>query len=161
MKWDLGDLEAEFTLRIKGQPEDPRRVLMYGPHEKTVPADRVPSVPQPYSPHTGKVDIIMQLKADKKRALLGLNDLDEMGNVIGPSPDQPSYTTDDVNGDVIVLTDNGDGTGVVAAVGVIGSAQVTATYPDGSTWVESVNVTVGDMATRAFNFGEEEEVTPD
>jgi hypothetical protein len=161
VKIDLGDLNLEVNLRLKNQPVRPRRVLKLGAPSKTVPADRVPSVPQPFSPRTGEVDIIMNLQADKKVAILGLVDVDEMGNEIGPSAEQASYTTDDVAGQFIVLTDNGDGTGVVAAVGVVGSAQVTATFPDGSTLVETVNVVVGDVASRAFKFGPPEEVTPD
>jgi hypothetical protein len=103
----------------------------------------------------------MNLQADKKVAILGLVDVDEMGNEIGPSAEQASYTTDDVAGQFIVLTDNGDGTGMIAAVGVVGSAQVTATFPDGSTLVETINVVVGDVVSRAFKFGPPEEVTPD
>lgn len=103
----------------------------------------------------------MNLQSDKKVAILGLVDVDEMGNEIGPSAEQATYTTDDVAGQFIVLTDNGDGTGVIAAVGALGSAQVTATFPDGSTLVESVNVVAGDVAGREFRFGPPEEVTPD
>jgi hypothetical protein len=158
---DLGDLTLEVNLRLKVRPVTPRRVLKVGAPSKTVPADRVPSVPQPFSPRTGEVDIIMNLQSDKKVAILGLVDVDEMGNEIGPSAEQATYTTDDVAGQFIVLTDNGDGTGVIAAVGPVGSAQVTATFPDGSTLVEAVNVVVGDMASRQFRFGPPEEVTPD
>jgi len=164
---DLGDIVAEFNLRLKDQPVKPRSVPEVGAHLKTTPADRVPSVPQPYSPHTGKVDRIMHMQADKKVPILGMVDLDEMGNKIGPSADQPSYTTDDVAGQFIVLTDNGDGTGLIAATGVLTGVdgapvpQVTATFPDGHTVVESVNVGVGDVASQAFSFGAPEEVTPD
>lgn len=167
MEIDLGDIVAEFNLRIKGQPPKTRSVLAWGVVSKTVPADRVPVIPQPYSPHTGRVDRIMNLKSDQKVAILGMVDVDEMGNKIGPSADQPTYTTDDVAGEFIVLTDNGDGSGVIAATGVLTGIdgapvpQVTATFPDGSIQVEAVNVVVGDMATRAFEFGTPEEVTPD
>jgi hypothetical protein len=158
---DLGDIIAEFNLRLKIQPVKPRSVLKWGVVRDTVPADRVPSVPQPFSQHTGKVDRIMNLQSDKKIAILGLVDVDEMGNEIGPSAGQPTYTTDDVAGQFIVLTDNGDGTGVIAATGALGVAQVTATFPDGTTEVEAVNVVVGEVANRAFKFGPPEEVTPD
>lgn len=161
MKLDLGDIVAEFTLTVKDKPAKRRSVLSWGPVSKTVSADRVPVIPQPYSPRSGKVDRIMNLKSDQKIAILGMVDLDEMGNPIGPSAEQPTYTTDDVAGQFIVLTDNGDGTGVIAATGVLGVAQVTATFPDGSTEVEAVNTVVGDVASRGFRFGEPEEVTPD
>jgi hypothetical protein len=158
---DLGDIVAEFNLRLKNAPVVPQRAFKVGAPTKTVPADRVPSVPQPYSPRTGKVDLIMLLQADKKVAILGMVDVDEMGNEVGPSADQPTYTTDDVAGQFIVLTDNGDGTGEIASTGVLGVAQVTATFADGSSVVEAVNVVVGDVASRTFKFGPPEEVTPD
>ena len=161
MEIDLGDIVAEFNLRIKGQPPKTRSIFKLGVVSKTVLADRVPVIPQPYSPRTGKVTRIMNLASDKKVAILGMVDVDEMGNEIGPSADQPTYTTDDVTGEFIVLTDNGDGTGTIAATGVLGVAQVTATFPDGSTEVEAVNTVVGEQASRGFKFGPPEEVTPD
>lgn len=161
MQIDLGDVVAEINLRLKHQPVKPRSVFKLGAPTKTVPSDRVPVVPQPYTPRTGKVSRIMNLQSDKKVEILGMVDLDEMGNEIGPSSEQPTYTTDDVAGEFIVLTDNGDGSGEIAAVGTVGSAQVTATFPDGNTITETVNVVVGDMASRAFRFGEPTETTPD
>lgn len=161
MEIDLGDVIAEFNLRLKDAPVKPHRAFKVGAPTKTTPADRVPSVPQPYSPRTGKVDLIMLLQADKKVAILGMVDVDEMGNEIGPSAEQPTYTTDDVAGEFIVLIDSGDGTGQISATGVLGMAQVTATWPDGSTVVEAVNVVTGDVAGRAFKFGPQEEVTDD
>lgn len=161
MKVDLGDIVAEFTLSVKGKPAKHRSVLKWGVVRQTVPADRVPVIPQPYSPHSGKVTGAMNLQADKKVEILGMVDFDEMGNEIGPSAEQATYTTDDVVGQFIVLTDNGDGTGMIAATGTPGVAQVTATFPDGSTEVEAVNVVVGDQASRGFRFGEPTEVTPD
>lgn len=158
---DYGDVVVETIWHVKGLPAKPKQVLKFGQHLKTVPADRIPVIPQPYSPHSPEVSLMANLAADKKFAILGLTDLDEMGNEIGPSADQATYTTDDTAGSVIVLTDNGDGTGEVAAVGPLGSAQVTATFPDGSTLVETINVVAGDVASRAFKFGPAEEVTPD
>ena len=161
MEIDLGEIVAEFNLRLKSAPVVPQRAFKIGAPVKTTPADRVPSVPQPYSPRTGKVDLIMLMQADKKVAILGMVDIDEMGNEVGPSADQPTYTTDDAIGQFIVLTDNGDGTGEISSVGPLGNAQVTATFPDGSTVVEAVNVVAGDVVSRAFKFGAPEEVTPD
>lgn len=162
MQIDLGDVYAEINLRIKNAPRKPRSVFKLGAQRSTVPADRVPSVPQPYSPKNGKVDLLMQLPSDKKFALGGMVDVDEMGNEIGPSADQPtSYTTDDVEGMFIVLTDNGDGTGEVAATGVLGVAQVTAHFADGTEEVLAVNTVVGEPSGRMFKVGPLEEVTPD
>ena len=161
MKVDLGDIVAEFTLNIKGKPEKKRSVWKFGVVRKTVPADRVPVIPQPYSPHSREVTGAMNLQTDKKIEILGMVDFDEMGNEIGPSAEQATYTTDDVAGQFIVLTDNGDGTGVIAATGTPGVAQVTATFANGTTEVEAVNLVVGDVATHGFRFGEPTEVTPD
>lgn len=161
MEIDLGDVIAEFNLRLKHQPVKPLSVFKLGVTRKTVAADRVPVIPQPYTPRTGKVSRIMNLQSDKKVQILGMVDLDEMLNEIGPSADQPTYSTDDVAGQFIVLTDNGDGSGEIAAVGPLGTAQVTATFPDGSAITETVNVVVGDVASRAFKFGAPTEVTPD
>lgn len=166
MNIDLGDIVAEINLRIKGKPATPRRVLVWGPHRRSAPTDRIPTIPQPYAPSTGRITRIMQLQSDKYVDILGLVDVDEMGNVIGPSAEQATYTTDDVAGTYLVLTDNGDGTGRVAATGTLTPTDVpapvvTATFPDGSTEVEAFNVVVGDVASRAFRFGPPTEVTPD
>ena len=162
---DYGDVVVETIWHVKGLPVKPRSVMKWGPHLDTVPADRVPTVPQPYSPRSGEVDSIMQLQSDKRVAILGMVDLDEMGNEIGPSADQPAYTTSDAAGVYLVLADNGDGTGSIAATGVLTPADdtptVTATFTDGSATVEAVNVVVGDVASRAFSFGPPEEVTAD
>lgn len=161
MEIDLGDVVAEINLRVKHQPVRPRSVFKVGAPKKTVAADRIPTVPQPYTPRTGKVSRIMNLQSDKKVQILGMVDLDEMGNEIGPSDEQPTYTTDDVAGETIVLIDHGDGSGEIAAVGPVGSAQVTATFEDGTTVTETVNVVVGDAASRTFRFSDPTEVTPD
>lgn len=103
----------------------------------------------------------MDLHADKK-FLFSLPPVDEMGNpttfdgTISFSVDDPSLVT---------LTDNGDGSGVVAAVGGLGTAILKATItpvtgaPQEKS--EAINVIAGDAAAFNFAFGPEEEVTPD
>lgn len=63
-------------------------------------------------------------------------------------------------------TDNGDGTGVVAATGALGPAVLTATATrasDGKVFTGTglVNVVPGDAETFTIEFGTPEEVTPD
>jgi hypothetical protein len=108
------------------------------------------------------VDLIMDLQADKK-VDFGFAPVDEMGNPTS-FDGTVSFSVDDPS--VVTLTDNGDGTGTVAAVGVLGVATLTGTVTpnDGSdviTGAEAVNVIAGDTASFAFTFGEPTEVTPD
>lgn len=162
---DMGGVIVHTEWIVKGHPVV-RRALHLDAPRKTRPADRVAVVPQPYAPRTREVDLVANLHADKYVDILGLEGIDEMGNPNGEIAAGVTYTTDDVAGQFIVLTDNGDGTGRVAAVGPIGSAQVTATVPDPDggdpeTFVETFNIIPGDTVGFAFRLGAEQEVTPD
>jgi hypothetical protein len=164
---DEGDTWLQVRRLVKGRPRR-HRAWWRGAPTKTRPEDRIAVVPQPYSPRTGRVNSVATLHADKKVTILGLVDVDEMGNPIGDTPANPAtrYTTDDVAGATIVLTDNMDGTAVVAAVGPLGTAQVTATTPDpdggpDDVYVETFNIIAGDKAGTVFRTGPEEEVTSD
>ena len=108
----------------------------------------------------------MDLMADKK-VPLSIGYTDEVGNPV-PAPDTATtvYTVDDPT--VVALTDNGDGTAVVAATGTLGTANVHSQ----STWSDldgehSVSgdlqiVVVAGLAERAtIVAGEPTEVTPD
>lgn len=104
----------------------------------------------------------MDLQADKK-ADFGFGPVDEMGNQTS-FDGSIVFTIDDPS--LVTLTDNGDGTGTIAAVGATGAAVLTgtATPNDGSDPIvgtEAVNVVAGDVASFAFTFGEPTEVTPD
>lgn len=88
---------------------------------------------------------------------------DEMGNPVATPPDATVvYTVDDPT--IINLTDNGDGTAVAAAVGVLGTANVHAVATWGANEVtgDLQIVVVAGLAER-FNIvaGEPTEVTPD
>lgn len=104
----------------------------------------------------------MDLQADKK-ADFAFGPRDEMGNPT-TFDGTIAFTVDDPS--VVALTDNGDGTGTVAAIGGLGTATVTgtATPNDGSdpiTGAEAINVIAGETASFAFTFSEPTEVTPD
>jgi hypothetical protein len=162
LRIDLGDAELHVALRVKSCKRHPRFVWRVGPVRDTTPDDRVPAAPPTYKQPPGRVDLIMDLQADKK-AEFAFTPVDEMGNptsfdgTIAFAVDDPS---------VVTLTDHGDGTGEIAAVGTPGVATLTgtATPNDGSDPIvgaEAINVIAGDTASFAFQFGEQTEVTPD
>lgn len=151
---DFGDIEIFAGARIK-RFKPPRFVWTMGPTRDTTPADRVPGPAPTYKSPPTKVDLIVNLQADKM-VDFGFSPVDELGNpttfdgTIGFVVDDPA---------VVTLTDNGDGTGRLSAVGVLGVASLTgtATPADGSdpiVGVEAVNVIAGDAEGFAFNFGD-------
>jgi hypothetical protein len=107
------------------------------------------------------VDLIVDLHADKK-VTFSLQAVDEMGNPT-TFDGTIAYAVDDPS--IVALTDNGDGSGVAAAVGPLGTAVLTATItPTTGAPVEkseAINVIAGDATSFSFTFGPEEEVTPD
>jgi len=157
---DLGDVVAEFNLRVKGRRRY-RLIWRIGVVRDTVPADRFIRHP-PYAQRTGKRDVIMDLQADQQVPLT-VEFTDEMGNPV-PTPDGAAvtFTVDDPA--VIQLTDNSDGTAVAAAVGVLGTANVhVVAMLDGQEVAGDLAiVVVAGLAERiAVVAGEPTEVTPD
>jgi len=123
--------------------------------------------PPPYSQPTGKVDVRMDLQADKKVAL-SVEYTDEVGNpVSAPAGATAVYTVDDPT--IINLTDNGDGTAEAAATGTLGTANVhlDVTFNDEAGNPVTVSgdlqlVVVAGLAERVnIVAGAPEEVTPD
>lgn len=158
---DFGDLIHQERWLVKG-----RRFTVtphYGAEQDTTAADRVPGTTVP-TPAPRKADAIMDLHADKKRPI-SMNVGDEFNNptTFGGTV---AYAID--NPALVNLTDNGDGSCMLAAVGGTGNlgvANLTATItpPAGDPFdrVEAVNVIPGDAETFTFAAGPEEEVTPD
>lgn len=103
------------------------------------------------------------LAADHKFPILAPTFTDEMGNDV-PPPDGATFVYSISDPAVLALTDNGDGTGEVAAVGVLGSSNlhVDATV-NGQVFTgdEMINVVAGAAERVAINLGPAEEVTPD
>lgn len=143
-----------------------RRCLVWhlGAPQDTTEADRVAGPPAPK--FKGKVDLIMDLQADKK-VPLSVGWTDEVGNPV-PTPAGATavYTVDDPS--IIALTDNGDGTAEAAATGVLGTATVhleaTADLGNGpETFTGDLAlVVVAGLAERvAIVAGEPVEVTAD
>lgn len=161
MEIDLGDLTFEANFRIK-RFRPPRFVWVVGPVRETTPEDRVPGPAPTYKLPPTKVDLIVNLHDDKK-ADFAFTPVSEMGNPT-TFDGTVAFVVDDPS--VVTLTDNGDGTGTVAAVGVIGVATLTATATpaDGSdpiVGVESINVIAGDAEGFAFSFSDEVEADDD
>lgn len=157
MRLDLGDVFLDLNLRVKGQVRRRIRIRVGVPRD-TTPADRVVSGP-PYATITNKECLIMDLAADKKISL-SIGWTDEVGNPV-PAPDGEtvSYTVDDPT--VINLTDNGDGSAVAAATGVLGVANVHVAASTGETGDLAINVVAGLAERINIVAGEPEEVTPD
>lgn len=159
---DFGDVVRQERWLIKG-----RRLTViphYGAEVETTAADRVPGSVAVPPPPGRKPQAIMDLHADMKRALSVVVG-DEFGNPTS-FDGTISYVGD--NPALINVTDNGDGTAVVAAVGGtgnLGTANLTYTIAptvgDPIVRVEAVNVIAGGAETFTLVAGPEEEVTPD
>lgn len=104
----------------------------------------------------------MDLQADKK-VTVSLQWTDEVGNPVETPADASAvYTVD--NDSVIDLTDNGDGTAVVAATGNLGTANVHVDVTSGDKTLTGdlqVNVVAGLAERVNIVAGDPEEVTPD
>lgn len=155
---DFGDVIRVEQWLIKGKHK--RLVWRIGPPVETVAADRTPGGPT--TPSTGKVDVAMDLQADKK-VTLSLQWTDEMGNPAeAPANASATWSVDDTS--IVSFTDNGDGTAVAAAVGVLGTANVHVTVTDGvSTFDGDLQIVVVAGLAERINVvaGEPTEVTPD
>lgn len=116
---DMGDILIVTRWIVKGL-RPPNLRWRIGRTFDTTTEDRiVQGTPQPA---TGKVDLVMDLMADKK-VDLSVEWTDEMGNPT-TTPDNATVTYTVDNTEVVNLTDNGDGTAVAAAVGPLGTANV-------------------------------------
>lgn len=157
---DYGDLIHEERWIIKGRRVN--FVAHYGAETNTGPADRVPGTTTP-TPTPRKAEIVMDLHVDKKRTR-SVSPVDEFGNAT-TFDGTFAYTVDDPA--LVNLTDNGDGSCVIAAVGgsALGVANLTftaaPTVGDPIVRVEAVNVIAGEAESFTFVDGAEEEVTPD
>ena len=158
--WDLGQVALDWMVRVKCcQPL--RLVLRVGAPHDTDESDRVIKGP-PYHIPTGRIDLIMDLQADKKVAL-SVEYTDEVGNPTeAPAGATVTYTVDDPT--IINLTDNGDGTAVAAATGTEGTANVhVEAVAGGQTLTGDLQLVVVAGLAERLNVvaGAPEEVTPD
>jgi hypothetical protein len=156
---DFGDLIRikETRWLIKGRHLNV--VFHIGKISDTTPADRTAGPATPSLP--GRVDIIMDLPADKQIAL-SIGFTDELGHpVSAPANTTTVYTVDDAA--IINLTDNGNGTASAAAVGELGLAVVHAEVSGDVNSSGDFLITVVEGLAERVNIvgGEVTEVTPD
>ncbi len=104
----------------------------------------------------------MDLAADMKVSAT-VEYTDEVGNPTGTPADASAvWSVDDTS--IVALTDNGDGSAELAAVGPLGTANVTVTATAGGqtfTGSDVINVVAGLAERVNVAFGTPEEVTPD
>lgn len=163
MDIDLGDVVASFNLRVKGMRGYSLRWHL-GPTLDVDPQDRHRPEPRRSSPSLSSTrkDLIMDLQADKK-VTARVEWTDEVGNPTEqPSDAQCTYSVD--NDTILDLTDNGDGTAVLAATGNLGTANVHVECTGAGQTLTGdlqVNVVAGLAERVNVTTGEPEEVTPD
>jgi hypothetical protein len=160
---DLGDVVASFNLRVKGMRGHSFRwhigpALDVDPQDRHRPQQRRSPLPA----SNPRKDLIMDLQSDKKVTATA-EWTDENGNPTEtPADAQCTYTVDDAS--VIDLTDNGDGSAVIAATGNLGTANVHVEARSGDQTLTGdlqVNVVAGLAERINVTTGEPEEVTPD
>lgn len=158
----LGDLVRDERWLLASRLPILHWIWRVGAPHDTGPADRElnPGIPLT---HDGRIDAIMDLKADQQVTLSG-EFTDEVGNPVSP-PDGATvaYSVDDPA--VITLTDDHEGTAVAAATGTLGVANVhaEATFGDGRTASGDLQIVVvaGDAERFAIAASDPSEVTPD
>lgn len=169
MDVDLGDIVASFNLRVKGA----RRLhwrLRVGP-VTTMSAKEMQAIRNATASVASVIRDLPERKVDRYMDLLDdqkvkydLQWTDDAGNEV-PAPDPlpgdfaATYSVTDSS--VLALTDNGDGTAVVASTGTLGSAgvhvEVTA---DGQTLTgdDEINVVTSAAARITLKAGTPEHV---
>lgn len=157
---DFGDVVLSVGLTVKGRQRH-RFGLRVGVPFPTTPEDRVIKGP-PYLSQPGRISFAMDLAADMQVTLSG-NWTDEVGNPV-PAPADAVVVYANDNPTVINLTDNGDGTGVAAAVGPLGTANIHGDATSGGVTL-SADLQIVVVAGLGERFeivaGEPTEVTPD
>lgn len=160
MRLDFGDVQLDITAHVPGLRRYGIRWHVGAPRDTTA-ADRIINGP-PYGPTPRKVDLSMDLQADKQVDLDG-QWTDEVGNPVdAPDGATVSYTVDDPT--IINLTNHGDGTATAAATGVLGTANVHAVASGGGqTLTGDLQIVVVAGLAERFNIvaGAPTEVTPD
>lgn len=157
---DEGDTILQTRRLIKGKR--PGFQLHDGTERDTTPADRVPNS-TPAVPATGRIHTVRDLAQDKKftRTYAAV---DEFGS---PAAFDGTMAFTTANPELINVTDHGDGSAEIAAVGggALGAAALTftATPLVGAAVVieDTINVVVGAAEGFVATDSPDEEVTPD
>lgn len=163
MRIDLGDTVLDVRLLVKGKRL--KLAFVIGPVlESTSKGRPGDSLSYDHRGTYGKVDVFMDLMADKQVAL-SLDFTDEMGN---PQNDEPgdvtvTWSVDDP-GLINLSTDNGGRTAVAAAVGGLGNAVVHVdVVANGQSLTGDLAISVVTGLAERVNVvpGEVSETTPD
>lgn len=161
----MGDIDLEFSFKVKGR-QDVYLIWHWGAPQKATQADRAKTRVANYNRTTyGRINRIMDLKADQKVTARPLF-TDEEGNPTGtPADFTASYTTD--RPDLVTVTDNGDGSVTFAATGGtgnLGEARIHGEATFGGKTAQAddiINVVAGDAERFTLAFGDPEEVDSD
>jgi hypothetical protein len=140
----------------------PKLLWRLGPFSDSKPADRVAAPRPAYNTPPQGVDLMADLKADQT-VDFALQAEDELHNPV-PLPADATAVFSVDRPDVLTLTDNGDGTGSVTAVGLLDTSilHVDATV-NGRAVTGDVSITViaGDAERVSIALGTPTEATPD
>ena len=161
---DEGDTFLQVRRIVKGRR--PQFQLHDGTDRDTVASDRVPNSTPAVPTTDGRIHTVRDLAQDKKFTRT-YAPVDEFGApASAPFVGTQAFTT--ANPELINVTDNGDGSAVIAAVGsgALGAAALTFTAtPDGGgapvVIEDTINVTAGAAEGFAATDSPDEEVTPD
>lgn len=161
---DFGDVIRQERWLVKGKR--PHFQLHDGTEHDTVLADRVPNSTPAVPLSTGRIHTVRDLAQDKKFTRT-YAPVDEFGSPTGvPFDGTQTFTT--ANPELINVTDHGDGSADIAAVGnnALGPAGLTftATPAGGGAAVvieDTINVVVGAAEGFAATDSPDVEVTPD
>lgn len=161
---DLGDVFEQRRLIVKGRRHQFR--LHDKAEQETTPADRVPNSTPAVPASSGGVHTVRDLRQDKK-FVRTYAPVDEFGTPASDTFDGTQVFTT-ANPELINVTDNGDGSAEIAAVGggALGPAALTftATPAGGGAPIvieDVINVVAGSAEGFAATDGPDEEVTPD
>lgn len=159
---DMGDIVIHTEWLLKGKHWT--LVFHVGSHRDIAASERPAPVPAAFKSNPERIDLIMDLGADKK-VQLTVAFQDELGNAVTtPDGATVAWTVDDTT--IVALIDEVVNESIwAAATGVLGSAivSVSVTMPN-STVVTGdllINVVAGEAERVAIVAGAPVEVTPD
>lgn len=160
---DLGDVLVRTEWLVKGRSSPWRVCFKVGAHLSVLPSQRpAPGIPT-HTTNPERIDLIMDLGADKK-VELAAQTTDEFGHAV-PAPEGTAVTWSVDNTEVIDLSTNEDGSASAAATGMLGNAVVSVevNFPDGGTTTGDLLISVvpGEAERVVIAPGAVEEVTPD
>lgn len=158
---DMGDVVIHTEWLLKGRHW--RLIFHVGSQSDLSPDERPTPEPSAITFHPERIDLIMDLQADKKVELAAAFE-DEVGNPV-TAPEGTTFDWSVDNTAVVALTVNPDNSATAAATGLLGNAVVslTVTLPTGAPVSGDLLLSVvpGDAERVVIVPGAVSEVTPD